>query len=122
MIRARPFRAEDLAAPADVGDEHGGRLVSLETDHQVILAVGPHDRPGTLVVRFDLPPQVCQRPSYLLPTLSRTRHTFPLLPKQAKRAPPRYHYRSGSLRSNCSMRCRSFSSMSPSLNSSGDWD
>jgi hypothetical protein len=75
MFFARPFSAKDLTAPADVGDKHGGRLISLEADHQVIFAVGAHDRAGTLVIRSDLPTQVRERPFYVLPALSRTRQT-----------------------------------------------
>src|SRR4029453_1230162 len=73
---ARPFPAEDLTTPADVGDENGGGLLALEADHQMIFAVSPHDGIGTLVIRSDLPSQVRERPSYILPALSRTRHTF----------------------------------------------
>jgi hypothetical protein len=38
-LYARPFPAEDLAAPADVGDDQGSGLPALEVDHQAVLAV-----------------------------------------------------------------------------------
>ena len=72
---ARPSPAEDLTTLADVGDQYGGRLLALEADHKVIFAVSPHDRAGTLVIRSDFPPQSGERPCYILPALSQTRHT-----------------------------------------------
>src|SRR5215217_6402105 len=70
---------------ADVGDQHGGRLLALEADHEVIFAVSPHDRAGTLLIRSDFPPQSGERPFYVFLALSRTRHEF-LLPSARHKA------------------------------------
>src|SRR3712207_292966 len=78
-LYARPCPAEDLAALADVGDDHGGGLPTLEVDHQAILAVPSHDRVGTLVVRSDPPSQVGERSLYVLSVLVPVRHTTLLL-------------------------------------------
>src|SRR5215203_3810267 len=97
MLCARPFRAEDLTAPADVGDEHGRGLITLEVDHQMVFAVGPHDRAGILVIRSDLPPHPGEHPPYILPALSRTRHTFlPYFPSE-RLTTPRLQVRLASL-------------------------
>src|SRR5215210_9286614 len=80
MFCAWPFPAKNLTSPADVGDEHGGGLLALEADHKVVFAVSPQDRAGTLVIRSDFPPQSGERPFYVLPALSRTRHMFLFLP------------------------------------------
>src|SRR5829696_7707273 len=51
----------------------------------MIFAVSPHDRAGNLIVRSDFPPQSGERPSYVFPALSRTRHEF-LLPSARHKA------------------------------------
>jgi hypothetical protein len=84
MFCARPFPAEDLTAPADVGDEHGGGLLALEANHKMVFAVSPHNRAGTLVIRSDFPPQFGERPFYILSALSRMRHMFLLLSTEYK--------------------------------------
>src|SRR5215216_2484955 len=81
---ARPVPAEDLTTLANVGDQHGGRLLALEADHKMIFAVSPHDRAGTLVICSDFPPQSGERPFYVFLALSRTPHGFLLLSARYK--------------------------------------
>ena len=77
---AGPVRAEDVASPADVGDDHGSGLPRFEADHRVVFAVGAHERVGVFGV--DIPPKLLERPwrGWSSKIITRTMRSTPAWP------------------------------------------